>query len=539
MPEADIPPNNNSKEANNPMEPQELDRNDASENDFLAYESTPTPPMEEDDEWVIVDFPNAISADSIPVSKPENNDELPDEIKTEKLTPKLPWEKEEEKEEEKSLEAIEGKSFIIQRSPEEETTAKKAELTEETKEPATIIEALHECNRDLVKRVTDLESNLEQCQEKLQGTDSLLKEKTEELTATQKQVSRLFYKLEVCQEVIQRQEVLAETLRENWEKSQARQGQLERECALTQQRYNDVCYRAMELENSCRELRSRLYRQQRQTLQFKAALERTLEMPRAWGRGDGFEESTTATVDSQSQPATAEGSRGSIVLHPTAPAEPVKPWSAQLQKETDQPKENEDKNLSIDLQKQLPSPPTSFSLEQKGSELSGSDETESVNPNLPSFVETVSENETSSSSAALEAQTVLQYIAETTGGFPEELISQEQLWDFEEEPIGDLPPLENEAIDEMLLPLESEAPTLPKSDRISWNISTGEWNTDKSAPGERSVSVYEAPTPTPVEATWAPPTIYQKQSETKRQSIATIDLPSFPKSNEPPTAANG
>jgi hypothetical protein len=154
-------------------------------------------------------------------------------------------------------------------------------------------------------------------------------------------------------------------------------------------------------------------------------------------------------------------------------------------------------------------------------------------------VETVSENETSSSSAALEAQTVLQYIAETTGGFPEELISQEQLWDFEEEPIGDLPPLENEAIDEMLLPLESEAPTLPKSDRISWNISTGEWNTDKSAPGEGAVSLYEAPTPTPVEAAWAPPTIYQKQSQKKRQSTATIDLPTFPRSNEPPTAANG
>lgn len=528
MPEADIPPNNNSKEANNPMEPQELDRNDARENDFLAYESTPTPPMEEEDEWVIVDFPNAISADSIPVSKPENNEELPDEIKTEKLTPKLPLEKEKEKEEENSVEEIEGQSFVIKRSPLEETTTEKAEITEETNEPATIIQALHECNRDLVKRVTDLESNLEECQEKLLDTDTLLKEKTEELTATQKQVSRLFYKLEVCQEVIQRQEVLAETLRENWEKSQVRQGQLERECALTQQRYNDVCYRAMELENSCRELRSRLYRQQRQTLQFKAALERSLEMPKAWDRGDVLEETTTATVDSQPQPATAEGSRGSIVLHPTAAAEPVKPWSAQLQKETMQPKENENNNLSIDLQKQLPSPPTS--LEE--------DETESVNPNLPSFVEAVRENEISSGSAVEEAQTVLQYIAETTGSFPEELIPQEQLWDLEPETIGEMPPLENELIEEML-PLDSEAPILPKSDRISWNIATGEWNTDKSAPGERSVSVYEAPTPTPVEAAWAPPTIYQKQSQKKRQSTATIDLPTFPRSNEPPTAANG
>lgn len=448
---------------------------DAPENDFLAKEtSNPTLPAEEDDEWVTVDFPNAMSVDSIPVS---------DEIKTEELTAR------------NSQKYIEGQSFIIQRSPREEPAVKKADSTEEeTKESATIIQALHECNRDLVKRVTELESSLEQCREKWQNTETLLKEKTEELTATQKQVSRLFYKLEACNEIIQRQEVLAETLRENWEKSQARQGQLERECALTQQRYNDACYRAMELENSCRELRSRLYRQQRQTLQFKAALERTLEMP-----GGDVVEAT----------ATAEETRGSLVIHPTAnkivsaiATEPVKPWSAQLHKETVQPKERE---KSINLEKQ-----------SAGEEVVSAAETEEVNPSLPSFGEAVQEISSQ--------QTVLQYMAEAAGGFPEELIPEEQL--FEAEATTEMPPIENEVA------------TIPKSDRISWNLAAGEWNTDKSGEDRAVPEPTIPPTETPGAATWAPPTIYPVRSRKKRQSLAAIDLPTFPKS-EPASAANG
>ncbi len=477
MPAADIPPNNNSKGANNSGDAQQWDLHDAPENDFLAK------PTEEDEEWVTVDFPNAISVDSIPVS---------DEIKTEELTHK------------NSHKQIEGQSFIIQRSPQEESTAKKADSSEEeTKEPATIIQALHECNRDLVKRVTELESNLEQCQQKWQNTEILLKEKTEELTATQKQVSRLFYKLEACNEIIQRQEVLAETLRENWEKSQARQGQLERECALAQQRYNDACYRAMELESSCRELRSRLYRQQRQTLQFKAALERSLETPGGLDRADVVE--TTAT---------SEETRGSMVLYPTAnkivsaiATEPVKPWSAQLHKETARPPESE---KSINLTKQPAS--------EEVSEVSAG-EAEAVNPNLPSFGEAVSEIGSQ--------QTVLQYMAEAAGGFPEELIPEEQLWDFEAEATTEMPPIEN------------EAPNLPKSDRISWNLAAGEWNTDKSGCSDRAVPEPTIPpAETPAAGTWAPPTSYPVHSRKKRQSFAAIDLPTFPR-NEPPSAANG
>jgi hypothetical protein len=362
MPAADIPPNNNSTDAH-----QRALNHDK--------ESTSSLPTEKNDEWVTVDFPNAISVDSIPFSQPENDNET----KTEKLI--------------STSEPLKEKGQSLMISSQEKTTIETVVETEKIKEPATIIQALHDCNRDLVKRVTELETNLEKCQKKWQDTESLLQEKTEELSATQKQVSRLFYKLEVANEIIQRQEVLAETLRENWKKSQARQGQLERECALTQQRYNDVCYQAMELENNCRELRSRLYRQQRQTLQFKTALERALEMPGVPPR-DVVQETTATIVETQSQSASTEATKGSLALYPTANkivsmanAESVKPWSSQLQKET--PKENESHNLAINLEKKSSSPPTPTSSE-KDPELSDSD-TRRVKADLPSFVETVSE----------------------------------------------------------------------------------------------------------------------------------------------------
>lgn len=497
MPAADIPPNNNSTDAH-----QRALNHDK--------ESTSSLPTEKNDEWVTVDFPNAISVDSIPFSQPENDNET----KTEKLilTSEPPKE--------------EGKSLMI--SSQEKTTIETVVETEKTKEPATIIQALHDCNRDLVKRVTELETNLEKCQEKWQDAESLLQEKTQELSATQKQVSRLFYKLEVANEIIQRQEVLAETLRENWEKSQARQGHLERECALTQQRYNDVCYQAMELENNCRELRSRLYRQQRQTLQFKTALERSLEMPGVPPR-DVVQETTATIVETQSQPASTEATKGSLALYPTANkivsmanAESVKPWSSQLQKET--PKENESHNLAINLEKKPSSPPTPTptpnpTSSEKDPELSDS-ETRRVKADLPSFVETVSEVDSQ--------QTVFQYVAEAAGGFPEGLIDEEQLWDFQEEARAEMPPVEN------------EISTTPKSDRISWNLATGEWNTDKSTRGDRSVPPppVNSSTVTQEAENWTPPTIYPVHSRKKRQSLAAIDLPTFPRS-ETPSAANG
>ena len=105
----------------------------------------------------------------------------------------------------------------------------------------------------------------------------MLKQHTHELNAAQAQIQSLFEQLESSAQNLQRQESLAESYRGQLELNQQRLAQLERECALIQGKYSEQTRLLSQSENACRELRTRLKRQQRQTLQFKAALEKSLE----------------------------------------------------------------------------------------------------------------------------------------------------------------------------------------------------------------------------------------------------------------------
>jgi hypothetical protein len=78
---------------------------------------------------------------------------------------------------------------------------------------------------------------------------------------------------------VQRQQILLDTLNEQLQSCQDRIAQLEEECALAQQRFNDQVQQRLQAETTCRDLRTRLHRQQQQALQFKTALEKCLEMP--------------------------------------------------------------------------------------------------------------------------------------------------------------------------------------------------------------------------------------------------------------------
>jgi hypothetical protein len=98
------------------------------------------------------------------------------------------------------------------------------------------------------------------------------------LNAIHRQISQLSQELEDSQQMGHRQQILVETLSEQLESSQERIAHLERDCAITQQRYNEQVQLVLQAENICRDLRMRLHRQQRQALQFKAALEKSLEM---------------------------------------------------------------------------------------------------------------------------------------------------------------------------------------------------------------------------------------------------------------------
>ncbi|NET52703.1 MAG: hypothetical protein F6K09_29705, partial [Merismopedia sp. SIO2A8] len=97
--------------------------------------------------------------------------------------------------------------------------------------------------------------------------------------ASHEQVAHLLNHLEFAQQANQRQSIRIESLTTQLDSSQARVSQLETDNGQLSQQCSDQGYHLNQLEDECRDLRLRLQRQQQYTLQFKAALERCLEVP--------------------------------------------------------------------------------------------------------------------------------------------------------------------------------------------------------------------------------------------------------------------
>ncbi|NET60219.1 MAG: hypothetical protein F6K47_29980 [Symploca sp. SIO2E6] len=183
-----------------------------------------------------------------------------------------------------------------------------------------LAQRMRQRNRCLLEQVSQLQQALREKQEELLSQrrqdyehEKLLIQQTEELNTLKEQLTRLFHTLESSHQAAQRQQILIETLSEQLESSQQRVAQLERECALTQQRYNEQSQQLLQAANTCRELRARLYRQQRQTLQFKAALEKSLEMTPPMTAAGQQSHSGTPLTEPYSFPKT----------------QPIQPWSSE------------------------------------------------------------------------------------------------------------------------------------------------------------------------------------------------------------------
>ncbi|MGB3652935.1 MAG: hypothetical protein WBA41_17200 [Rivularia sp. (in: cyanobacteria)] len=136
---------------------------------------------------------------------------------------------------------------------------------------------LYEQAEQLTNALSESEAALQRQNKRSTVAESMLKQQTSELNAAQAQIQSLFEQLENAVQNVQRQESIAESCKRQLELSQQRLAQLERECASIQNKYSEQTTLLSQSENACRELRTRLKRQQRQTLQFKAALEKSLE----------------------------------------------------------------------------------------------------------------------------------------------------------------------------------------------------------------------------------------------------------------------
>ena len=258
-------------------------------------------PQEPEEDWQTVDFPNAIGPDAIPTQPETKNSQT----QTQPLEAGSPPISDNLKNLLGNAEQRQGKGST----------------------PVTLMQALHECNRDLLQRIAQLETALEKSQNTLQERETLLEQRTAALENTQEQLTRLFGKVEVSHQTLQGQEILVESLSSQLATSQTRLAALERECASTVQRYNEQFHQLVATENVCRELRSRLHRQQRHTLQFKAALERSLEMPHVKSPTIEPPDNAQDTASAQLESLLAAVKSSQVPLPPAFNASPVQPWS--------------------------------------------------------------------------------------------------------------------------------------------------------------------------------------------------------------------
>ncbi len=181
---------------------------------------------------------------------------------------------------------------------------------------------LYEQAEQLTTALSESEAALQRQRKRSTVAESMLKQQTQELNAAQAQIQSLFEQLENSAQNAQRHESRAESYRGQLELNQQRLAQLERECASIQNKYSEQTRLLSHSENACRELRTRLKRQQRQTLQFKAALEKSLEtsIPGCDTFDDSDSNFLNLTNNSQlNKPKRTKG---------ISSMQSIKPWSA-------------------------------------------------------------------------------------------------------------------------------------------------------------------------------------------------------------------
>lgn len=158
---------------------------------------------------------------------------------------------------------------------------------------------------------------LDASRQRLQDQEAQLAEQVEAISLAQADTAQLAEALEQAHQAQQKQQILIETLSAQLESSQMQVAQLERDCALTKQQYDGQIQDLRQSEAACRDLRSRLNRQQQYTLQFKAALEKCLDV------------SATQKIEASVDHAISQSECHSDSVE-FVRAQPVQPWSTTL-----------------------------------------------------------------------------------------------------------------------------------------------------------------------------------------------------------------
>jgi hypothetical protein len=205
-------------------------------------------------------------------------------------------------------------------------------------ESIDIVSSLESQNQTLRDRVSYLETTLSQSQshlcqevarweslalrgdarlqEAVQTQEQTIAQYINELTDSQQKITEVFAQLEHAHQSAQRQQIVMETLNTQLRNCQERVAQLERECAGVHQQNVDQAQQILQQTHQVQDLQSRLQRQQRYTLQYKAALEKSLDVI----------PTTAPAIPALLSETTANQLAAKAVTMPK-PC-PVKPWSA-------------------------------------------------------------------------------------------------------------------------------------------------------------------------------------------------------------------
>lgn len=374
-----------------------------------------------------------------------------------------------------------------------------------------LTQKMRQRNRHLLDQVAQLKATVREKDEELhaeqmrsRAREALMAQQMEELKTGQDRLTRLFQTLESSHQAAQRQQILIETLSEQLQSSQERIAQLERECALTQQRYNEQSHQLLQAANTCRELRTRLQRQQQQTLQFKTALEKSLEM----------------TPPMASQPTSQSRSTAST---PFAKTKPIQPWSADLEIREDtitDPLWNSPIQIdpllkvyasqgepldisSIDRIEPLPTVDTSDTLDEAMTAVPESTDTE-----LESEQQLLDEI-----TLLAEASGLLE-VQPDVAGVPGQLrLAPSTSLEETDSPAISLGSAEEATLSEESEELETQAERLDEELEEDFAETEPEKQKDVRLP----------------QSNWPSPTLYPLRRPKKLRSLAAIDLPSFPR----------
>jgi hypothetical protein len=354
-------------------------------------------------------------------------------------------------------------------------------------------QVLHK-NVALLDRISQLESALAHSQQALQtyqerqpATEALLSQRLEEINTLQEENKRLSRELEKSCQKGQRQQILVQTLTEQLESSQTQVAQLERDCAIAQQRYHEQATQLNQRDKFCLDLQTRLHRQQRYTLQFKNALDRCLELSPS-NREQILNESS-ASLGNLKLTKIEQGLTPKVIA--------IQPWSAnQWQGSLSEtplsnpiPEEIEVRDLETPDLEMAPS-----SVNPPHLKLFKSDEFSPPNREIPAPV--IQDSQETKVEAILEPLEEPEDLEPEPPSFSAEFDEIEE--DFTEavEETGaseDAQPAED---------LSSEEVSRPEQVEVPLNIPQGNW-------------------PSPL--------VYPLRQPKKRKSFAAIDLPSFPR----------